>query len=165
MRIVTERRVWIAAACVSLFLCVLLVNMSLTLKKEREDLRARQEELALLKTEFRSLKGAVGSFEVKKSLIKIEGVVQAVDEVFGTLGLNQKVKSVKPLGTREKKYAVEEEAEVQVEKVNMNEMVNIFYKIENVPVMLSVKKTVIKTSFDNPGLLNLTITVGLITPK
>ena len=165
MRIVTRRRVWIAAACASLFLCVLLVHMSLALKKERGDLRARQEELSLLKAEFQSLKGAVSSFESKKSLIKVKGIVQAVDEVFGALGLSQKVKSVKPMGTREKKYAVEEEAEIQVEKVNMNEMVNIFYKIENAPVMLSVKKTVIKTSFDNPGLLNLTITVGLITPK
>jgi hypothetical protein len=165
MRIVTGRRVWIAATFLSLCLCVLLVNMSLSLKKEREDLRSRQGELTLLKAEFQSLTGAVSSFESKKSLIKVAGIVQAVDEVFRTLGLSQKVKSVKPIGTREKKYAVEEEAEVQVEKVNMNEMVNIFYKIENFPVMLSVKKTVIKTSFDNPGLLNLTITVGLITPK
>jgi general secretion pathway protein M len=165
MRIITGRRVWIAAACASLFLCVLLVHMSLTLQKERNDLRTRQEELSLLKTEFQRLKGAVSSFEGKKSLMKVEGIVQAVDEVFGALGLNQKVKSVKPMGTRDKKYAVEEEAEVQVEKVSMNELVNIFYKIENVPLTLTIKKTVIKTSFDTPGLLNLTITVGLITPK
>jgi hypothetical protein len=165
MRIVTGRRVWIAAVLVSLFLCVLLGNISLSLKKERDALISRQEELSLLKAEFQNLMGAVSSFEGKKSLIKVEGIVPAVDDVFSTLGLSQKVKSVKPLGTHDKKYAVEEEAEIRLEKVNMNEMINIFYKIENVPMMLSVKKTVIKTSFDNPGLLNLTITLGLITPK
>ena len=73
--------------------------------------------------------------------------------------------SVKSTGTREKKYASEEEAEVSVERVTMNEMVNILYRIENAPMILSVRKTSIKTSFDNPSLLNITMTVGLIKPK
>lgn len=158
-------RLWMAAIVVSLVLGILLVNISLSLKKERTDLRSRQKEISALKGEFEDLKGAVDSAEGKKNLIKVGGIVQAVDEVFRSLGLSQKVRSVKPLGAREKKYAIEEEAEVQVEKVNMNEMTNIFYKIENNPMVLSIKKTTIKTSFDNPNLLNLTITVDLVKPK
>lgn len=165
MRFETHSKFWIAAIVVSLVLGILLVNMSLSLKKERTELRSRQKEISLLKGEFERLKGAVDSVEGKKTLIKVEGIVQAVDEVFRSLGLSRNVRSVKPLGVREKKYGVEEEAEVQVEKVNMNEMTNIFYKMENSPMALSIKKTVIKTSFDNPGLLNLTINVGLIKPK
>jgi hypothetical protein len=158
-------RLWMAIVFVSLLLCALLINMSLSLKKERTDLRSRQKEISLLKGEFEDLKGAVDSAEGKKNLIKVGGIVQAVDEVFRSVGLNQKVRSVKPLGAREKKYTIEEEAEVQVEKVNMNEMTNIFYKIENNPMVLSIKKTTIKTSFDNPNLLNLMITVDLVKPK
>lgn len=165
MRFETHSKFWIAAIVVSLVLGILLVNMSLSLKKERTELRSRQKEISLLKGEFERLKGAVDSVEAKRSLIKVEGIVQAVDEVFRSLGLSRNVRSVKPLGVREKKYGVEEEAEVQVEKVNMNEMTNIFYKMENAPMALSIKKTAIKTSFDNPSLLNLTITVGLIKPK
>lgn len=165
MRFETHTKFWIAAIVVSLVLGILLVNMSLSLKKERAESRSRQKEISLLKGEFERLKGVVDSVEGKKSLIKVEGIVQAVDEVFRSLGLSRNVRSVKPLGAKEKKYTIEEEAEIQVEKVNMNEMTNIFYKIENNPMVLSIKKTTIKTSFDSPNLLNLTITVDLVKPK
>lgn len=122
-------------------------------------------ELLLVKDEFLSLKNRMDAIEGKRSLSKVEGIVQAIDQVFLPLGLKQKVRSVKPTGTREIKDAIEEEAEIQVEKVDMNEMVNIFYKIENVPMALSIKKSTIKTSFENPALLHITMTIALIKTK
>ncbi len=154
-----------AVSIAALLLCALAVNVSLSLKRENRDLKSRLQEITALKGEYHALKTTVVSFEARKPLIKVEGIVQAVDEVFRSLGLSRKVKSVKPMGLREKKFASEEEAEVVVEKVTMNEMINILYMIENTPMALSIKKTSIKTSFDSPTLLNLTLTVGLITPK
>jgi hypothetical protein len=121
--------------------------------------------MLVLANEYAGLKTTVDSVEGKKSLTKVEGIVQAVDEVFKSIGLSQRVKSVKSTGTRERKFASEEEADVSVEKVTMNEMVNILYRIETAPMILSVKKTSIKMSFDNPSLLNVTMTVSLIRPK
>ena len=154
-----------SGVAVLLVLCLVLFWFSLSMKKDLNALRSQQKELLVLANEYQGLKRAVDSVEGRKSLTKVEGIVQAVDEVFGSLGLNQKVKSVKSAGTREKKYAIEEEADVSVEKVTMNEMVNILYKIENAPMILSVKKTTVKTSFDSPSLLNITMTVSLIKPK
>lgn len=161
----TSGRLLIGGFIALLLSCVLMARYSSGLNREKADLQARQKEMSRLKEEFGALKSAVDSVEGKKSLTKVDGVVQAVDEVFRSIGLNQKVKSVKPLGVREQKYAIEEEAEVQVEKADLNEVVNIFYKIENSPMVLSVRKTTMKTSFDNPSLLNVTLTVGLIKPK
>jgi hypothetical protein len=154
-----------AAVVVALILGVVMLNVSMSLKKKHADLVEQQKELGQLKEEYMTLRDKLDFVESKKSLTKVEGIVQAVDEVFRSLGLNQKVKSVKSSGTRDRKYAVEEEAEVQVEKVNMNEMANIYYKIENAPMILSIKKTSLKTSFDSPTLLNITMTVSLIKPK
>ncbi len=166
MNLKVDRRLLIISGFALLFvLCLILFEVSLSMKKERNALRSQEKELFVLADEYQILNRTVGSVEGKKSLTKVEGIVQAVDEVFRSLGLNQKVKSVKSAGTREKKYAVEEEADVVVEKVTMNEMVNILYKIEHAPMILSVKKTTVKTSFDDPALLNLTTTIGLITPK
>lgn len=145
--------------------CAILFEVSLSLKRERDTLRSQQKEMLALSNEYAGLKTAVDAVEGKRSLTKVEGIVQAVDEVFKSMGLGQKVKSVKSTGTREKKFASEEEAEVSVEKVTMNEMVNILYRIENAPMILTVRKTSMKTSFDNPSLLNVTMTVGLIKPK
>ncbi len=166
MNLRADKRVIVISAIAVLFVLSLVsFEIALSMKKERNSLRSQEKELLVLAGEYQGLKRTVDSVEGKKSLTKVAGIVQAVDEVFGSLGLSQKVKSVKSTGAREEKYAVEEEAGVSVEKVTMNEMVNILYKIENAPMILSVKKTVIRTSFDNPSLLNITMTIGLITPK
>jgi hypothetical protein len=154
-----------AGVAASLLLCAFLFNFMLTLKEENSNLKASQKELALLKDDYLVLQAKVGAVEGKKTVADVKGVVQAVDTVFRSLGLNEKVKSVKTTGSREGKYGIEEEAEVQVEKVDMNEMVNIFYKLENAPMVLSVKKTVVKTTFEDPTLLNITMTLSLISPK
>lgn len=166
MRLKADRRLLIAGGiAVSVILCILLINVSLSLKRDLRNVKAQQKELLSIKDEFLSLKNRIDTVENKKSLTKIEGIVQAADEVFLPLGLKRKVKSVKPTGTKDLKETIEEEAEVQVEKVDMNEMVNIFHKIENSPMILSVKKTTIKTSFENPTLLDITMTIALVKPK
>ncbi len=166
MKLKIDKKVLVIAGFALLFiLSIVLFKISLSLRKERNSLRSQQKEILSLVGDYGMLKYTVDTVEGKKSLTKVEGVVQAVDEVFRSMGLNQKVKSVKSTGTMEKKYASEEEAEVLVEKVTMNEMVNILYRIENAPMILSVRKTSIKTSFDNPSLLNMTLTIGLIKPK
>lgn len=166
MRLRVDRRLLITGGiAVSVILCILLINVSLSLKRDLRNVKAQQKELLSIKDEFLSLKNRIDTVENKKSLTKIEGIVQAADEVFLPLGLKRKVKSVKPTGTKALKETIEEEAEVQVEKVDMNEMVNIFHKIENSPMILSVKKTTIKTSFENPTLLDITMTIALVKPK
>jgi hypothetical protein len=162
----TRRKLLISAAAgIILVVSVLLVSASLSLKKEGSTLRAQKEEILLLREDFLELRDKIGSVEGKKSLTKVEGIVQAIDEVFKSTGQNQKVKSVKPTATRDKKYAMEEEADIEVEKVSMNEMLNILYKIENAPMVLLIKKARLKTSFEDPSLLNMTMTIGLVKPK
>jgi general secretion pathway protein M len=166
MNLKTDRRVLVIAGILLLCLgCIILFEFALSLKRQNNVLRSRQKEILFLSQEYTALKSIVGSVEARKSLTKVEGIVQAVDEIFKSMGLQQKVKSVKSTGVKEKKYSSEEEADVSVEKVTMNEMVNILYRIENAPMILSVRRTSIKTSFENPSLLNITMTVGLIKPK
>lgn len=167
MRLNTDRGIWpvVAGAVIAVILSIFIFNLSLSLKKERSGLTVRQQELLLSRDEYLALKTTLDKIEGKKSLIKIEGVVQAVDEIFKSMGLNQKVKSVKSIGVREKQFGIEEEAELQIEKVNLNEMTNIFFRIENAPMALSIKKATVKTTFENPSLLNITMTIGIVKPK
>lgn len=154
-----------AAALILLAASVLLIRASLSLKKEGADLRSQKEEILLLREDFLELSKKVSAIEGRKSLTKVDGIIPAIDELFRSIGLNQKVKSVKPTATKDKKFAVEEEAEVEVEKVSMNELVNIFYKLENAPMVILIKKARLKTSFEDPSLLNITMTVDLVKPR
>lgn len=166
MNLKTDGKTLLIIGIVLLFVgSVALFEISLSLKRQSSILRSRQKEMLLLSQEYTGLKSIVGSVEARKSLTKVEGIVQAVDEIFKSIGLQQKIKSVKSTGVKEKKYSSEEEADVSVEKVTMNEMVNILYRMENAPMILSVRRTSIRTSFENPSLLNITMTVALIKPK
>lgn len=163
MRIKGDKRLyWAGALLVLAISCTWVFKFSLSLKNDLKNLQAQQRELHLLRDEFLSMKGLIDAIEGKGSLTKVEGIIQASDEIFRSLGLRQKVKSVKSIGTKKIKDATEEEVEVQVEKVNMNELVNIFYRIENAPMMLTIKKVTVKTSFENPTLLDMAMTLGLI---
>ena len=121
--------------------------------------------MIIVKDEFLSLKQRIDAVESKKNLSNVQGIVQAVDEVFLSIGLKDKVKTVKSTGRRDMKDGFEEEAELQIEKVSMNEMVNIFYKIENAPMVLTIKKASIKKSFENPELLNIILTLSFLKAK
>jgi hypothetical protein len=148
-----------------LVLAVLLFNRSITLKKEVAALKLQREEFLMLRSEFLELRKRIDAVEVKKSLTKAEGVVRAVDELLMTSGLNRRVKSVKPTGTRDKKDYLEEEAVIEFEKMSMNDMINILYRMENAPMILLVRKTALKKSFEDPSLIHMTMTIGFVKPK
>ncbi len=141
------------------------VNFLLSERRELKQLADQRKEMMLLKDEFLSLRQRINLVEGKKNLSNVQGIVQAVDEVFSSIGLRDKVKTVKSTGKRETKNGFEEEADISIEKVSMNEMVNILYKIERAPMILTIKKATVKKSFESPELLNLTLVVSFLKTK
>ena len=155
----------IALIATPVIMAAVMFRVYLSSKDELNGLKQQQKEMQALKSEFQALKGIVDSAEAKKSLSKVQGIVQAVDELSLSLGMKAKVKSVKALGARDIRYAIEEDADVQVERVTMNELVNMLYKIENAPMALSLKRVNIRTAFEDPALLNISMTLSLIRNK
>jgi general secretion pathway protein M len=159
----------LVAVLLGLALFIVLIafglNMLSSERKELQSLKGQLMEMITLKDEFMRLKQQVDSVEMKKNLVGAQGIVQAIDNVFQPLGLKEKVKSVKPGGKREIREGFEEEADVVLEKVTMNEMANIFYRIEHAPMILTVKKAAIKKSFENPELLNITLVLSFLKTK
>jgi uncharacterized protein YlxW (UPF0749 family) len=148
-----------------LILAALGIKMLSSQTKELHQLQEQRKEMAVLRDEFLSLQQKFQTVENRKNLTNVQGVLQAVDEVFSSVGLKDKVKTVKNTGKRETKDGIEEEADVSVEKVTMNEMVNIFYGIDHAPMILTVKKVSVKQSFENPELLNITLMLSFLKTK
>ena len=137
--------------------------------KELSQIKARSTEFSILSAEYRALKEQAGSIEEKSFLTKTSGIAKTLEDVFLSLGVKGKMRSIRGIGGREikgreiKGQLNEETAEVQMEQVNMNELVNILYKLENAPLLLSIQKIAIKKSFDKPDLLDVTMTIALFT--
>lgn len=147
---------------VFIFVCAYEFSILSSAKKELNTLKSQQKDMIMLREEFQSLKKKIDYVEDKKNLSQVQGIIQAVDDVFLSLGLKDRVGSVKSTGKIETKEGIIEDAEVSIEKVTMNEMVNIFYKIKNVPMRLTIKKVSIKKAFENPELLNINLSLSFL---
>jgi general secretion pathway protein M len=151
-----------------LLLSILVVFLAVAVTSSEKEVsaeRARLRELSVLTGEYRSLKGRIDSLEAKESLTKVSGIAQAIDDTVASIGLKAKLKSVKEQGQREVKDEKEETAEIYLERITMNELVNLFYRIEEAPFLFSVKGVTIKKSFENPELLNVTAVIALYRKK
>jgi len=62
-------------------------------------------------------------------------------------GIKRQDKTLKSTGKKEVKGGFQEDADLSIEKVTMNEMVNILYRIENAPMVLTMKKDYDKKVF------------------
>lgn len=161
-----KRFIYVSSGLIGfIFIVALTINLLLSERKELKLLREQRKEMLMLKDEFLSLKQKIDVVESKKNLSNVQGVVQAIDEVFLPIGLKDKIKTVKSTGRREIKDGFEEEADLHIENVSMNEMANIFYKIENAPMVLTIKKAMIKKSFENSELLNIALTLSFLKSK
>jgi len=163
----SRRRIIIASLLIGLYVLIIpAFVMERSAGKELDRLRAKQKEMSVLSEEYKLLKENVDFAEQRSTLAQIRGVASAADMLLSSIGMKGKIKSVKVISARELRGSMtEESAEVQMEKVTMNELVNIYYKVHEAPMVLSVKRAAIKKSFENPELLDMTMTIALFTRK
>ena len=162
-----NRRLGALALVLIIFILFLFyaVHLLSSEKKELKLLREQRREMLSLQHEFTTLSHRIDALEMKKGISHVSGIMEATDDVFSSLGLKDKMKTVKSSGTREVNGGFKEEADIYIEKVTMNEMVNIFYTIEHSPMVLTVEKVTIKNSFEDPELLNISLTLSFFREK
>ena len=145
--------------------CFIGIRIILSEKKDIELLKEQRKEMILLCNEYLKKRQEIESFESKRNITNIKGIMQAIDEVFQSIGLKSRLKSIKSSGSKETKEGIIEEADIIVENLNMNELINLLYRLENSPTLLVLKRTTIKKSFENPDLLNLYATLSFLRQK
>lgn len=154
-----------ACSAAAAMLCIIAFIISLSGERELRKLAGQQKEFNSLREEYAQVKERIEHVEKKTARTAAKGVALAMDGIFTSLGVKQKVLSVKLLSTREVNGLVEEEADIKVERANINETVNIFYAVEHAQMGLVLRRTTIKSSFENPALLDLAMTVALVRTK
>lgn len=107
------------------------------------------------------IKDIAESKERKIGLTKITGAFPALQQLLDSLEL--KAKAIKPLEKKKIKEFTEEDAELEIEGINLNQIVNLLYRIENSPFPLKVKNAAMKTAFENQNVFILNITASLIS--
>ncbi len=134
---------------------------SSNLKRENRKLKNQLHEIKTFTEEIIYIKDSVESREKKIGLTEVSGVVSVLEQMLSSLGLEAKV--IKPLEKKRIKEYSEENAELQIEDIDLNKIVNLFYEIENSPVPVKIKNVIMKTTFENPDIFILSLTASLIS--
>lgn len=148
--------------------CILTLLFAMTtsihVKRElrtNERLNTQIAEMQFLSERFMSMKEIVEFKERKVGLTKTEGIVSTLEQILNPIGL--KANAIRPLQKKSIEGYLLEDAELEIQGVDLNSIVNLLYKIENSPFPLRVKDTLIRTTFENPNRFILKITVSLIS--
>lgn len=152
----------LGGAVLLLFLLVIpLFFLARSSTKDLDAARSRYREIVQVGGQYLDLRDRFDAVERRKSAKKAGSVTEATDMVLSPLGIKGKMKALKVTGKKEIRDGHEESAEVRFEKMTMNEVVNVLYAIDHAPVTVSVKRVTMKKSFENPELLDVTMTLSL----
>ncbi len=130
--------------------------------KKYEDTRKRLDEFMMLMDEYKSLKMRVDFLEKRLSSGKGLSLIEEADRVINSKGLKERLRSIKPVSKRDAMGMVIEEGEVNLERLRMNEFLNIVYQLSEGVSPLRIKRMSVKRVFDNRELLDASIIVSSV---
>jgi hypothetical protein len=157
--------VWIGVLVLALITLMLVTNSALS-KKERK-LTQRQAELDgfyKMTTLYKKDMASIGYLREKLLLAGVEGSTGTViEEIAANIGLQKKITSFKPLSEGLVNGYMEKGVQVEIEGVTLNQAVNLLYQIKGYKNLLLVRSFTMKSRFQSPEKLDITLEVILIT--
>jgi general secretion pathway protein M len=157
----TRTRLGIAVALLLLIIVILsFANQKITvLVKKRASRETDLVEMMTLKQRYLSVKTDSQRFSNRLSTTRADDSPAKIIEEIGIKGKSSQINPVK--GEDRGEY-VEDAAEVKLEGLTANDAVNLIYRLEKGTRPVLIKKANIRTRFDDPARLDLTLTIALL---
>jgi general secretion pathway protein M len=131
------------------------------LEKRRTAREAELVEMMGLKQRYLAAKISFQRFSGRLAASPGDDSPARVVESIGIKGTSSRIT---PLKGEQRGGFVEDAAEVRIEGLTANETVNLVYRLEKGEKPVLVKKAHLKTRFDDPSRLDVTITMALLKP-
>jgi general secretion pathway protein M len=112
-----------------------------------------------LKAEYLARKGSLDRLRRKAYGKESASVVALTEEAGREAGVAGRIVSLRPLGVKRTAGYIESALEVRLERVKLNELVNFLYIIENHRSLLVVRDFRLKSRFDDPNQLDISMRV------
>jgi len=85
-----------------------------------------------------------------------------LEDIGRKIGIREKITVLKPLEERTIRGYMERGVETKINGIDINQLINLLYRIENHSALLIIKEFSMKSRFDNPDLVDITIKTSLI---
>jgi general secretion pathway protein M len=131
------------------------------LKKRRASREATVAELMLLSHQFKTASSDAQRLSNRLAAVAADDTPAKLVEEIGIKGKNTQVK---PMKGEERQGMIEDGAEIRIEGISANEAINLLYRLEKGGKPVIIRKANLKTRYDDPSRLDLTITAALLKP-
>src|SRR3989338_9528845 len=171
-RFITEfdrRRLFILLGGIS-FVIVFLLSGNIVLKKYRgleKSILAKKKVMlnfVQLKEEYLREKDKFDYTERRAlSPRGMESPIIILEEIGIRAGIKEKIIMLKPLEEEMEKGYLERGVNVKIDGIDLNQLINFLYIIENNKALLLINGFSMKSRFDNPNLLDVDISLAVIS--
>ena len=158
-------RLWIGYGLIALLAVSLawsaLAAKTTELERKRVAREAVLKELLPLKVAYGSAKMTSDQLLGRMAMLRPDDTPAKIIEETGIKGKGVKIT---PIKGEERSGILEDAADVRIEGLNANEMVNLIYRLEKGSRPVTIKKANLRVRFDDPSRFDLTLTVALLKP-
>lgn len=126
---------------------------------------AKKRELAAmaaLKADYLGKKSMLDALS-QRAASPEEAPSAAIEEIAKRTGMKDRIASIKPLEEKSSGGYIDKPVEVRLEGVDLNHLVNFIYQAEAGPKLMVVRELSMKSRFEDPDLLDVTMRVSLVT--
>jgi hypothetical protein len=137
-----------------------LGRASVAAERDLAEVRRAKPELERLQLEIRRRSSAVraAANDKESPLIRLSAALQDA-------GIPQSAFSVKSSGSRDGESFREESFDVKMENLTYLEAVRVLQRLSGGPLPTVVRSSLLKSRYDDPRYLDVTLRVGYLTPK
>lgn len=154
----------VLGAAVAFFLGVIvLLGVDMKQRALLSGTMRQMDELSVVADEYKRLSSSVSRVEKRAALSKGESLPIVIENMFEEMALKERLKSVKPFGGGKKEGYDMQEAEVVVDRLSMNELVNVLYGIYTQPEGLFVTAAELKRDFTEREKINAKLSLKMIS--
>lgn len=162
-----KKKAYLYAIYIAVPIAVLVAGFTLygsylTTKKAMNAKKREMVTMATLKADYLNKKAILDAVS-QKAASSGESPVAAIEEIAKRTGMKDKVASVKPLEEKTSPGYTDKPVEVRLEAVDLNHLVNFIYQAESGQKLMVVRDLAMKSRFENPDLLDVTMKVSLVT--
>jgi general secretion pathway protein M len=147
-----------------LFLAILysaLHDQITKLERKRVSREAALTEMMLLKQRHREASSGAQKLSNRLSAVTAD---DSPAKLFEEIGIKGKSSQIKPLKGEDRPGYLEDAAEIRIEGLSANEMVNLLHRLEKGAKPVVIKKANLKTRYDDPAKLDVTLNIALLKP-
>lgn len=148
--------IWLAAPLIIAVLLAVVYSRYSLARGHALDRKADMERFAALKAEYLAEKAGIDALS-RRASAPDSSVVSVVETLAQGIGIRERIVSLKPLGESASAGYVQREAEVRIERVDLNQLVNFLFQAENGRYLIAIREFSMKSRFEDPDLLDAVV--------